>query len=185
MCTPAHTAGAGLLRELIGLHEDTGQAWTQKLIRLLLKLQTVVAAAQAAGQTELHAKQRAGYTAAYTRILNEGRRANPPPKPTGKQGRPKRTPAGNLLNRLVTHRAAVLAFVYDFHVPFDNNQAERDLRMLKVKQKVSGCFRSSQGADQFGRIRGYISTLRKQGYSVLEGLTSVFAGQPVMPRLDA
>lgn len=174
---------AHLLRELIGLHEDTGQAWTQKLIRLLLKMQTAVAAARAAGQTELNAKQRAGYEAAYTRFLNEGLRANPPPKPTGKRGRPKHTPARNLLNRLGTHRAAVLAFLYDFRVPFDNNQAERDLRMLKVKQKVSGCFRSSEGADQFCRIRGYISTLRKQGYSVLDGLTSVFAGQPFMPRL--
>ena len=176
---------AHLLRELIGLHEDTGQAWTQKLIRLLLKMQAAVAAAQVAGQTELPVHQRTGYEAAYTRFLNEGLLANPPPKPTGKRGRPKQTPARNLLDRLVTHRGAVLAFLHDFRVPFDNNQAERDLRMFKVKQKVSGCFRSAEGADQFCRIRGYISTLRKQGYSVLDGLTSVFAGQPLMPRLRA
>ena len=176
---------AHLLRELIGLHEDTGQAWTQKLIRLLVRMQAVVAEAQAAGQTELPAKQRAGYEAAYTRFLNEGLLANPPPKPTGQRGRPKQTPARNLLDRLVTHRGAILAFLHDFRVPFDNNQAERDLRMFKVKQKVSGCFRSAEGADHFCRIRGYISTLRKQGYSVLDGLTSVFAGQPFMPRLQA
>ena len=131
------------------------------------------------------AKQSAGFQAAYTRFLNEGLRANPPPTPTGKRGRPKRTPAGNLLERMATHRSAILAFVSDFRVPFDNNQAERDLRMLKVKAKVSGCFRSSVGAVQFCRIRGYISTLHKQGYSVLDGLHSVFAGQPLMPRLDA
>ncbi|MCC7361459.1 MAG: IS66 family transposase [Anaerolineales bacterium] len=186
---------AHLLRELtrtcsavgpgVGLHEATGQAWAQKLIRLLVRMQAAVVAAQAAGQTELPAKQRAGYQAAYTRFLNEGLLANPPPKPTGKRGRPKQTPARNLLDRLVTHRGAILAFLHDFRVPFDNNQAERDLRMLKVKHKVSGCFRSPQGADQFCRIRGYMSTLRKQGYSVLEGLTSVFNGQPLMPRLEA
>jgi transposase len=174
---------AHLLRELIRLHEETQQAWVQQLIRLLLRMQAAVVAAQAAGQTELPAKQRAGFEAAFTRFVNEGLRANPPPKATGKRGRPKRTPARNLLDRLVTHRGAILAFLHDFRVPFDNNQAERDLRMLKVKGKVSGCFRSPQGADQFCRIRGYISTLRKQGYSVLDGLTSVFAGQPIMPRL--
>jgi len=174
---------AHLLRELIGLKEDTGQAWVPRLIRLLLSMQAAVAEAQAAGKTALPPKQLAGFEAAYTRFIQEGLRANPPPKPTGKRGRPKQTKAKNLLDRLVTHRAAILVFLYDFRVPFDNNQAERDLRMLKVKQKVSGCFRSTEGADQFCRIRGYISTLRKQGYSVLDGLTSVFAGQPLMPRL--
>jgi transposase len=174
---------AHLLRELIGLYEDTGQAWAHKLIKLLLTMKAAVEIAQAAGRTELPTRQRAGFEAAYTRILNEGELANPPPQPTGKRGRPKQTPARNLLDRLVTHRGAVLAFLHDFRVPFDNNQAERDLRMLKVKSKVSGCFRSPQGADQFCRIRGYLSTLRKQGYSVLDGLTSVFVGQPYMPQL--
>jgi transposase len=176
---------AHLLRELIGRSEDTQQAWLQALIRLLLNMQTAVVTAKTAGQTELFPKQRAGYEAAYTRILNEGLRANPPSPPTGKAGHRKQTPTRNLLDRLVVHRVAVLAFLHDFQVPFDNNQAERDLRMLKVKLKVSGCFRSTAGADQFCRIRGYISTLRKQGYSVLDGLTSVFTGEPFMPELNA
>jgi transposase len=173
------------LRELISLYEETGQAWVQKLIRLLLSMQAAVAEARTAGQMALTPKRLAGYEAAFTRFVTEGLRANPPPKPTGKRGRPKQTPARNLLDRLVTHRPAVLAFLHDFRVPFDNNQAERDLRMLKVKHKVSGCFRSPDGADYFCRIRGYLSTLRKQGYSILDGLTSVFAGQPYIPRLDA
>lgn len=176
---------AHLLRELISLHEETGQAWVQKLIRLLLSMKAAVAAARSAGQTALTPRQLAGSEAAFTRFIAEGLRANPPPKPTGKRGRPKQTTARNLLDRLVTHRPAVLAFLHDFRVPFDNNQAERDLRMFKVKQKVSGCFRSPDGADYFCRIRGYLSTLRKQGYSILDGLTSVFEGQPCIPRLDA
>ena len=176
---------AHLLRELIGLHEETRQPWMHKLIKLLLGMKAAVAEARAAGQTALTPKQCAGYDAAYTRFLNEGLQANPPSPPTGKRGRPKQTPARNLLDRLGTHRQAILAFMHDFTVPFDNNQAERDLRMLKVKQKVSGCFRSPEGAAYFCRIRGYISTLRKHGYSILDGLTSVFAGQPYMPRLEA
>jgi transposase len=176
---------AHLLRELIGLQEDTRQVWPQKLIRLLVRMQAAVAKAQVAGQIQLPAKQRAGFEAAYTRFVNAGLRANPPPKPTGKRGRPRQTVAKNLLDRLLTHRVAILAFMHDFRVPFDNNQAERDLRMLKVKQKVSGCFRSPHGAAYFCRIRGYISTLRKQGASVFDGLTSIFAGQPTMPSLHA
>ena len=176
---------AHLLRELIGLQEDTHQAWPSKLIRLLVRMQAAVTAAQVAGQPALLPKQRAGFEAAYTRFLNEGLQANPPPKPTGKRGRPKQTLAKNLLDRLLTHRVAILAFMHDFRVPFDNNQAERDLRMLKVKQKVSGSFRSLHGAAYFCRIRGYISTLRKQSASVFDGLTSIFAGQPIMPSLPA
>lgn len=175
---------AHLLRELIALVEDHEQAWAASLIRLLVHMKDVVAEARATGLTELPARQRAGFEAAYTRLIQCGEHANPPPPPTGRRGRPKQTPARNLLDRLITHRGAVLAFLYDFKVPFDNNRAERDLRMIKVKLKVSGCFRSPEGADYFCRIRGYMSTLRKQDYSVFDGLVSVFAGQPYMPRLD-
>ncbi len=151
----------------------------------LLRVKAAVDAARAAGQTELPALQRAEFEAAYTDLLTAGQLANPPSPPSGKRGRTKQTPARNLLDRLATHRDASLAFLTDFHVPFDNNLADRDLRMLKVKGQVSGSFRSADGADQFCRIRGYISTLRNQGYSVLDGLTSGFAGRPHMPRLDA
>lgn len=181
---------AHLLRELIGLDEaatraKAPQAWIAALIALLLRMKAAVAAAQAKGLDTLTVPQCAGYEAAYTRLLNIGLAANPPSPPIkGRRGRTKQTPTRNLLERLRTHRKAILAFLHDFQVPFDNNQAERDLRMLKVKQKVSGCFRSPQGADYFCRIRGYISTLRKQDYSILAGLTSVFTDQPYMPQLD-
>ena len=176
---------AHLLRDLIALVEDSEQAWATSLIRLLVHMKDAVAEARAAGLTELPARQRAGFEAAFTRLIQRGDKANPPSPPTGRRGRTKQTPARNLLDRLITHRGAVLAFLHDFHVPFDNNRAERDLRMIKVKLKVSGCFRSPEGADYFCRIRGYISTLRKQDYSAFDGLVSVFAGQPYMPRLDA
>jgi transposase len=104
----------------------------------------------------------------------------PPHAEAGPNKRPR-----NLLDRLSTHCSAVLALLHDFQVPSDNNQAERDLRMAKVKLKVSGCFRSPTGADYFCRIRGYISTMRKQDCSVFAGLVSVFAGQPHIPPLTA
>lgn len=98
-----------------------------------------------------------------------------------RHGRQKQTPARNLLERLGLGREEALAFLDDMAIPFDNNQAERDLRMLKVKQKISGCFRSARGGTAFGRIRGYLSTLRKQGVNLLAALESVCAGQPLGP----
>lgn len=77
----------------------------------------------------------------------------------------------------------ILLFMRDFSVPFDNNQAERDLRMLKVKQKISGCFRTAKGAEEFCRLRSYVSTMKKQGRGVMETIRSVFAGTLIMPAL--
>jgi transposase len=93
----------------------------------------------------------------------------------------KQSPAQNLLERLWLGQAQVLAFLDDLTIPFDNNQAERDLRLLKVQQKVSGCFRSDRGAEAFACLRGYLSTLRKQGVALLAALETVVAGQPIYP----
>jgi len=174
---------AHLLRELIAIHAETEQPWAQRLIDLLLTIKAAVEKAKAMGKTHLAPQRQANFEADYGRLLRQGFKSNPAPPPTGKRGRPKQSPAKNLLDRLKTYRRAVLAFMYNFAVPFDNNLAERDLRMMKVRTKISGCFRSPAGAADFCRIRGYISTLRKQGYSVLEALHSVFIGQPYLPCL--
>ena len=85
------------------------------------------------------------------------------------------------MDRLQQNRAHVLRFVHDFRVPFDNNLAERDLRMMKVQQKISGTFRSKEGAEAFAAVRSYISTIRKRGANVMEAIASVFAGRPLLP----
>jgi hypothetical protein len=91
--------------------------------------------------------------------------------------------AVNLLKRLDTHRDDVLRFTADLNVPFDNNQGERDIRMVKLQQKISGSWRTKTGADHFCAIRSYVSTMKKHGYSVLEGLQRVFIGDPWLPAM--
>jgi transposase len=99
----------------------------------------------------------------------------------GQRGRLRQSPARNLLERLLLGHNEVLAFLEDLTIPFDNNQAERDLRTLKVHQKVSGCFRSEAGADAFMRLRSYLPTLRKQGQALLDALRTAFTGQLLYP----
>lgn len=171
------------LRELTFVAERTGQEWASELIALLLEIKAAVAAAREREETALPMTVLRQYEQRYAALIAAGLALNPAPPGSGKRGRPKQSAAKNLLDRLDKHRGAVLAFMHDFAVPFDNNLAERDLRMMKLQQKIAGCFRSAVGAQQFCRIRSYLSTLRKQGANLLEALHSVFSGEPFLPQL--
>ena len=123
------------------------------------------------------------YEGEYDKLIAKGLAANPTPDDPLpiKRGRPKQSPPKNLLDRLLTHQSGVLAFMYDFRIPFDNNLAERDVTMVKIKQKVPGAFRSQDGADTFCALRSYISTVRKHGHNVIDAMYDAFIGQPFMP----
>ena len=172
---------AHLLRELTFLQERHRQHWAKELVELLVEVKQ---ACDAAGEALPNPSAQADFALRYTVIIEAGLAAQPPPKkrPVGKRGRRKQSKAKNLLDRLASRQEEVLRFMYDPQVPFDNNLAERDLRMMKVQQKISGCFRG-EGATYFCRIRGYISTLRKQKLNILAGLECVFRSQPIMPCL--
>jgi transposase len=165
--------------------EEEREPWAAPLKRLLETMAAAVRIAREQGATALAAPLPRPLLHRYGRLLAWGLARHPPARPApGRRGRPKQSKARNLLERLRDRRGEVLRFLCDFQVPFDNNLAERDLRMVKVQQKISGCFRSEAGAEAFCRIRSYVSTMRKQGHNVLAVLKSVFAGHPIAPALS-
>lgn len=170
------------LRELTGIFELTGQQWPQDMIELLLEIKERVDEQKLVSEA-LSADEITNFEQRYDSIVAAGYLANPPPESVKKRGRKKQGKARNMLNRLSLHRHEVLAFMRDFRVPFENNLAERDIRMVKVKQKISGVFRSARGADMFCRIRGYISTARKNSVPAFEAIKAALDGKPFIPEL--
>ncbi len=172
-----------LLRDLVFL-EEQGVLWAADLKSLLLDMKKATDQARELGKRGLDPQEVVDWEAQFLRLLDEGDQAHPrATAPPGKRGRCKQSDARNLLDRLRKQQKAVLNFLEDLRVDFDNNLAERDLRMVKVQQKVSGCFRSQAFAHAFARIRGYLSTLRKQGLPLLSSLQATLCGHPVLPSL--
>lgn len=173
-CTHA-LCNAHHLRELTYAHEMENQAWALKMKTLLLDINEAIDAAGGC----LDSKESTLWRRRYRRLLRDAEIECPPPaeKPEGKKGVAKRSKSRNLLERLRDYEAEVLRFMDDKAVPFTNNQGERDIRMTKVQQKISGCFRSMEGAQAFCRIRSYLSTCQKHNVGVGEALERLFRGE--------
>jgi transposase len=166
------------LRELTFIHEERGEVWAREMKDLLIFAKREVE--DRAEHGALPKAMRSQIEAAYERILQEGfdYHSGLYPLSKNKKGRPKQREGKNLLDRLSKERVSVLRFLDDFSVPFTNNQAERDIRMVKLKQKISGCFRGKDEGQIFCRIRSYISTAHKQGWAVWDALSEAVQGNP-------
>jgi transposase len=162
--------GAHILRELEGLRETGKSKWASTFKIFLMSVYLM--------PFEQRVKRRKHLEARYSYICQIGEDTEPPPeKVAGKRGRYKRTKGRNLVERLISEKDAVLAFAFNKDVPFTNNLAERDIRPAKVKQKISNCFRTTNGADIYARIEGFLSTVRKQNRDVFPELCATFNGR--------
>ncbi len=173
--------GAHLVRDCTYVDEQEQQPWAQEMADLLLSMNEAPEEWRKLGASAVPADERDAWVAQYFELLANGFAAQPLPSAEDipkRGGRRKQSAAKNLLDELLRRAEQVLAFLDDLSIPFTNNQAERDLRMVKVQQKIAGTFRSEDGATAFCRIRSYLSTMRKQGHAMLAALAAVFVGKP-------
>ena len=171
---------AHLLRELTFIKECCKQTWATDFISFFLQMKTARERAIAQGKSSLSKPTLQWYRNSYDDLIKRGLAVNPikvPPEKT--KGRIKKTKARNLLERFRDYHEDILRFFHDFDVPFDNNLSERDIRMTKVKQKISGCFRTFTGARYFARTRSFVSTAQKQHVSILDALKDLFGDNQI------
>ncbi len=173
-------------RELTGISENYNQMWSIDMKALLFEIKDCVDETRKISDN-LEPDQIRIFEEKYDRIAKIGFEENPPPlipeNQIKKAGRKRQSKSKNLLDRFADYKTEILRFMHDFDVPFENNQAERDVRMMKVQQKISGTFRSSNGADIFCRIRGYISTVKKNKISVIDAIMDAFSGKAFIPNM--
>ena len=171
---------AHLLRELTGIAENhPKQKWAAAFIDLLLEMKKLKDKAVETGKESLSYYHYHKFDKRYNELIKQAREENPlPVVAEKKRGRKKKGKILALIERLDNYKASVCLFIRNFNVPFDNNQAERDIRMIKVKTKVSGCFRTEEGARDYLKIMSYIGTAHKQGYNAYEAIKNAISGNP-------
>ena len=173
--------GAHLLRELKFLKEELKLDWAGEMSACLLAALEEKKRAMDAGFENLDATIEEFINQAYDKITEKALKTHPPPKPNGKRGPTAKTRERKFAERLAKFKNETLAFIYDFDIPFDNNLSERDLRMMKLKEKISGTFRGAFSAKEWCQLRSYISTARKNGLRVLDAIALALQGDPFIP----
>ena len=171
---------AHLLRELVGVEENnSAQKWATQFKNLLLEMKKAKEDAVGMGKWQLTKKLLQEFDRRYDEIIAQAYAENPLAETTGKKrGRKKKGKILSLIERLDVHKASVCLFIHNFAVPFDNNQAERDQRMIKTKTKVSGCFRSLDGAQNYLKIMSFVGTAKKHGFSAFQAIRQAISGKP-------
>ena len=170
------------LRDLTFCHQVEASSWAGQIKKLLIDLldKVWVTKNQDASATSLSKGQLQYWESKYDKLMKEGQCLHPPPeKQKGKRGVTKKSKTQNMLERFINCKDQILDFAKDFQTPFSNNLAEQAIRMMKIKQKISGCFRSMQGAKDFADIRSYIATAKKQGVDIMDALKAAITGQPL------
>ena len=183
-CTHSY-CNAHILRELNGITQKEQVVWSQDMHTLLTNMNIAVHKAKDSSKNSLSQAQMHKFIKNYKKIIKSANNYYPPPEKNLQKvrGRHKQEKGKNLLDRFIAYKDETLRFFTNLLVPFTNNLAERDLRMIKVKEKISGCFASFKGAEIFNRIRGYISTVKKNNRSVLDEMRNALVGKYYMPSL--
>lgn len=182
-CTHAE-CNAHNIRILKGIHENSAHIWAMNMSSLLIEIKREIDSLKSKGFTSMTESDIKAYDKKYKIIIAQGKEEDGEKcsvKISKRTGKPVKSDALRLLQKLEKYDIETLSFMYDFNIPFDNNLAERDIRMVKLRQKISGCFRGEEGGNWFCRIRSYISTCNKNGQDIMESLKNAIKGEPFIP----
>lgn len=183
-CTHAE-CNAHNLRYLKDIVDNYQQEWAGEMAGLLIEVHRRVNTLKETGCIAMPWEEIQLWQERYHQIIKNGiaEDMEKSPKVFNKRGEPKKSKPLQLLHKLQKYDIETLTFLYDFEVPFDNNLAERNIRMQKLRQKISGCFRGTDGANTFCQIRSYLSTAKKNGINAMKAIADALAGQPIVPRV--
>ena len=170
------------LRDFTFCEENEKSTWAKEMKSFLLEIKKTVDESLIKGLENVPKAKQDELLLRYDALLEKGKIEHPlPDKIKGKKGRTKKSKSRNLLERFENHKQSIVGFLEDFRIPFSNNLAEQSVRMMKVQQKISGCFRSETGAEAFANARSYIDTMRKKEIDIIDAIALAIKGKALIP----